>query len=247
MRGRCEEGGAAAFFDIDGTLVRGHMILDFPDYLFEAGLFDAAQHERVRKMREEHSAGRLPYRRVAEALPGVYALGVRGRGVDAVRVKAEEFVQGRMGRVFSFSAPLVSLMAGRGWPGIALSGSPLETVLPMARALGMEAAFGTELEAVNGVYTGRVLRNMILGEGKRPVYEQIIELEGLDEGICFGFGDTEEDLSFLERVGHPVALNPGPGLRAGALERGWPIFMDGDDVVNGVRVLVEGVEVGRRG
>ncbi|MEM4728469.1 MAG: HAD-IB family hydrolase [Thermoplasmata archaeon] len=240
-------GRAAAFFDLDGTLIRGHMILDFPDHLLSAGLFDPEIHRKIREMREDHRTGKLLYRKVAEALPSLYAEGLRGRRVSDVKLVAESFVAERMKEVYDYSMPLVALMADSGRPGVALSGSPVETVLPMARRLGMEAAFGTELEVGGGRYTGRVLRNMILGETKRPVYEQIVELDGIDEANSFGFGDTEEDISFLERVGWPVALNPAPGLRATALRNGWTILAHGEEVVARVGELLKRVEEGREG
>jgi phosphoserine phosphatase len=38
------------------------------------------------------------------------------------------------------------------------------------------------------------------------------------------YSDSLNDLPLLERVSHPVAVDPDPTLRAHALSRGWPIL-----------------------
>jgi HAD superfamily hydrolase (TIGR01490 family) len=227
-----------AFFDLDGTLSRGHMIFDFPTHLLAAGLFSRPKHDAITRVRTSFSAGKLTYRMVAEDLPLLYAQGVKGQQASNISLEAEKFVENRMGNVFSYARPLVLLMREHGRPGIALSGSPIETVKGLARRLGMEAAFGTELEVTNGLFTGKILHNFILLETKKAFFEELVQKLKLDTSWCFGFGDTEQDLSFLERVGHPVALNAGGELRAQALKHGWPLFGEAQDVVGEVQKLL---------
>lgn len=226
-----------AFFDLDGTMAEGHMIFDFPAHLLAAGLFAKAAHTRVVKMQNRFRKKQLTYRDVAEELPRLYAEGVKGQGARVIALEAEKLVENRMGNVFAYARPLVLLMRKSGRPGIAISGSPVETVRALARRLGMEAALGTELEVECGLFTGKVLHNFILKETKRACFLELVEKLGLDTSACFGFGDTEQDESFLSGVGHPVALNPTAELRTIALRNGWDIFDNAQDVVAKVRKL----------
>jgi HAD superfamily hydrolase (TIGR01490 family) len=226
-----------AFFDLDGTMVRGHMIFDFPAHLRCAGLFQSVQYEAVLRMRTAFSSGKLTYRDVAEELPRLYAEGVKGQKTAAVALEAEKFVENRMGGVFPYARPLVMLMREHGRPGLAISGSPIETVRALSRRLGMEAALGTRLKTRNGVYTGKVAQNFIIGETKRAAFRQLVQKLRLDTSACFGFGDTEQDESFLSLVGHPVCLNPSAGLRAIALKKSWPMFSRAQDVAAKVKRL----------
>ena len=226
-----------AFFDLDGTMARGHMIFDFPAHLLAAGLFTPATHARIVRMQDGFRKKRLSYRDVAEELPRLYALGIKGQKTLTIQLEAEKFVENRMGKVHSYARPLVMLMREFGRPGLALSGSPVETVNALSRRLGMEAALGTVLETRAGLFTGKVLRNLILKETKRACFRELIKKLQLDARACFGFGDTEQDESFLSGVGHPVALNPVPNLRAMALKKGWDVFVDTQDVVLEVRKL----------
>lgn len=228
---------SVAFFDLDGTMVKGHMIFDFPDHLVRAGLFDSQKYKEIVQQRKDFRAKKITYRNVAERLPTLYAEGVRGQKTTAMMLEAEKFVECRMGNVFCYAKGLVMLMKEHGRPSIAVSGSPRDTVGALARRLGMEAGLGTELEAEAGRFTGRVGSNFILEETKRACFRELVEELGLDASACFGFGDTEQDLSFLSGVGHPVALNPSAELRTMALRKGWNIFERSQDVVEGVRKL----------
>ena len=231
------KGPSAAFFDLDGTMASGHMIFDFPAHLFDACLFGRKQLDDIRRMSEEFGSRQVTYRQVAEALPRLYASGVAGQQEAVVALEAERFVEKRMGNVFHYAKGLVRLMAETGRPGIAISGSPVETVRALARRLGIDAAVGTELVVKDGRFTGEVLHNFILLETKGAFFVKVMERLALDASECFGFGDTEQDVSFLGGVGHPVALNPSAQLRSIALSKGWHIFDSARDVVAEVRKL----------
>jgi len=235
-RARCRA-PSVAFFDLDGTMARGHMIFDFPAHLLAAGLFTPTAHARILEMQDGFRKKRLTYRDVAEELPRLYAEGVKGQGAMVIALEAEKFVENRMGNVFAYAKPLVMLMREFGRPGLAMSGSPIETVGALSRRLGMEAALGTVLETRAGRFTGQVVQNFILKETKRASFRELVKELKLDASACFGFGDTEQDESFLSGVGHPVALNPVPNLRAISLKKGWDVFENTQDVVAKVREL----------
>jgi len=226
-----------AFFDLDGTMARGHMIFDFPAHLLAAGLFPQPVHASILRMQDDFKNRRQTYRDVAEELPRLYAEGVKGQKAATVSLEAEKFVENRMGNVFAYARPLVLLMREYGRPGLAISGSPVETVKALGRRLGMEAAIGTELETKDGLFTGRIVHNFIVKETKRAAFRELVKKLHLDTPACFGFGDTEQDESFLSGVGHPVALNPSAELRTIALKKGWDVFEHTQDVVAKVRKL----------
>jgi HAD superfamily hydrolase (TIGR01490 family) len=231
-------GKAAAFFDIDGTLARGHMIFDFPSHLLSAGLFGKMEHEAITLLHRDFQEKSLSYRQVAERLPALYAEGVRGQKEEAVSLEAEKFVEWRMDHVLPYAKGLVRLMRESARPAVAISGSPQDTVRALARRLGMDAAVGTRLGLRSGRFTGKVLQNLILQETKEAFFGMLTKKLGLDNSSCFGFGDTEQDVSYLGGVGHPVALNPSAQLKTIALRKGWHIFYNTQDVVAEVQKLL---------
>jgi putative phosphoserine phosphatase / 1-acylglycerol-3-phosphate O-acyltransferase len=69
---------------------------------------------------------------------------------------------------------------------------------PTARALGVEHVLCTELE--------------VAGE------------HGIDLAASSGYANGDEDLAFLQAVGHPTAVNPKPELARHAAQAGWPVL-----------------------
>ena len=98
---------------------------------------------------------------------------------------------------------------------------------PIAREFGVPHLVATEPERLNGRFTGRVAGEPCFRAGK------IRRVEGwlASEGRALGgfarstfYSDSHNDLPLLERVTHPVAVDPDPRLAAEAKRRGWPVI-----------------------
>jgi HAD superfamily hydrolase (TIGR01490 family) len=214
----------AAFFDVDGTLVKGYMILAFPDFLTKKGFFDRKANDRIQSLRRLYSSGKIRYRVLSVKIPGLFAAGIEGQTQSEIEDLATEFTETYSKNIFPYSRKLVSLMNSHGFFTVAVSGSPIEVLKTLE--MGFRETQGTEMEVVNGIYTGRVMRNLIISEGKKRVIASIIDRHAFDLRHSFAFGDTEQDLVMLRLVGNPVTLNPNPLLREEALEKGWRIPRD---------------------
>jgi phosphoserine phosphatase len=81
----------------------------------------------------------------------------------------------------------------------------------------------TRLEAQDGRLTGRVVPPVCVGTGKIVWAERFAAEHDVDLSASFFYTDSISDLPLLERVGHPVAVNPDPRLRRLAAARGWPV------------------------
>ena len=210
----------AAFFDIDGTLMRGLLIVDLPTYLARRGLFNERLSQKILELAESYRRGQVSYRHISTRIPYLYAQGIRGQSRSEVCGHADRFIHRPPRRLFSYSRRLVGLMAERGFLTVAVSGSPIEVVSPL-RELGFREVFGTEMETRGGRYTGRVVRNLILAEEKKKLVASLIARHHVDISRSWAFGDTEQDLPMWRTVGNPVVLNPSPRLRAYAIRNGW--------------------------
>jgi HAD superfamily hydrolase (TIGR01490 family) len=214
---------AAAFFDLDRTLLRRSSALALAGSFRERGLISrwqmlraagwqllfvarGASHEAVRRGAEDGLrvlAGYTPdelRELVAEAMepvlrPLVYA--------EPLRLVEEHHERGE--RVYIVSAALQ------------------EIVDAIAEDLGFDGALGTICEVRDGRYTGRALR-ALHAEAKAEALREVAEDEGFDLAECTAYSDSHTDLPFLEAVGHPVAVNPDRALRKIADERSWPML-----------------------
>ena len=215
---------AAAFFDVDNTLMRGASI-----YHFARGL-------AARKMFGPRDMAAMVWGQLAFRLRGAE----NSDHIDAARQAALAFVTGhrvedivRLGeeiyddtmadRIWAEARQLVQQHLDAGQRVWLVTATPVELANILARRLGLTGALGTVAESVDGVYTGRLVGGLLHGEAKAAAIQALAEREGLDLARSSAYSDSANDLPMLSLVGHPSAVNPDPELRAAARERGWPM------------------------
>jgi len=112
----------------------------------------------------------------------------------------------------------------------------------VARELGITDVLCTELEMVDGVATGRLAGRTLWGEGKEAAIRDFARRHRLRLANAYGYANGDEDVPFLQSVGHPCAVNPQPGLAQAAAANGWPVleFQSGNGRLDPVPALRTG-------
>jgi HAD superfamily hydrolase (TIGR01490 family) len=213
---------AAAFFDLDRTLIKRSSVLAL------AGTF------RRRGLISRLDLVKSAFWQVLFVLRGASAERVRSAAEDGMKILngfSVEEMQHLVGdametvlRPLVYEEPLrlVERHRARGERVYIVSASLQEIVQHIADDLGFDGAIGSTCEVVDGVYTGRTLR-AAHGVGKANALRELAAAEGLDLAASTAYSDSYSDVPFLEAVGHPVAANPDRKLRRIAAERGWPV------------------------
>jgi HAD superfamily hydrolase (TIGR01490 family) len=214
---------AAAFFDLDRTLLRRSSALALAGSFRERGLISRAQLLQAAAWQllfVARGASHEAVRRAAE--DGLRLLD--GYPVDELRNVAAEAMEPVL-RPLVFAEPLrlVEQHRERGERVFVVSATLQEIVEAIAEDLGFDGGLGTVCEVRDGRYTGRALR-ALHAEGKADAVRALAVSEGLDLSACTAYSDSHTDLAFLESVGHPVAVNPDRALRRIAADRGWPVL-----------------------
>lgn len=100
-------------------------------------------------------------------------------------------------------------------------------IAPIARAFGFQHVIGIDLEIRHGRYTGRIVGVPSFQAGKIIRVQEWLSQMDMDfdsfEQVWF-YSDSRNDLPLLEKVSHPVCVNPDPVLRETAMARQWPII-----------------------
>jgi HAD superfamily hydrolase (TIGR01490 family) len=215
---------AAAFFDVDNTLMRGASIYYFARGLAARRLFGPA--DLVRLM-----WGQLSFR-----LRGTE----NSEHIDAAKQAALAFVAGyRVADIAQLGEEIYDdTMADRIWEGAReltqrhlqagqrvwlVTATPVELASILARRLGLTGALGTVAESADGVYTGKLVGGLLHGEAKAAAVVALAKREGLDLSRSSAYSDSFNDMPMLELVGHPNAVNPDVQLLAEARRRSWPV------------------------
>jgi len=214
---------AAAFFDLDRTLLRRSSALALAGSLRERGLISRRQLLRAAAWQllfVARGTSHETLRRGAE--DGLRLLaGHRPEEMRELVAAAMEPVLRPL--VYAEPLRLVEQHRERGESVYVVSATLQEIVDAIAEDLGFDSAFGTISEVRDGRYTGRAVR-ALHAEAKAEVLHEVAARDGLDLAECTAYSDSHTDLPFLEAVGNPVAVNPDRKLRRIAADRGWPVL-----------------------
>jgi HAD superfamily hydrolase (TIGR01490 family) len=216
--------GAAAFFDVDNTMMQGASIYHFARGLAARDFFtwrDLAQF--AWKQVTFRIKGVEDPAHMEEAKEAALAF-VAGHKVSEVVELGEEIYDDLMAdRIWSGTRALAQLHLDAGQRVWLVTAAPTELASLIARRLGLTGALGTVSENKDGVYTGRLVGEPLHGPAKAEAILALAEREGLDLTRCAAYSDSANDLPMLSLVGHPVAVNPDHELKSIARQNGWEI------------------------
>jgi HAD superfamily hydrolase (TIGR01490 family) len=214
---------AAAFFDLDRTLLRRSSALALAGSFRERGMISRWQLAKAafwQLLFVARGASHEAVRRGAE--DGLIVL--RGWTPEDMRSLVADALEPVL-RPLVYAEPLrlVQQHRERGEPVYIVSATLQEIVTAIADDLGFDGALGTQCEVVDGKYTGRA-RRALHAENKAASVRELAAAEGFDLAASTAYSDSHTDLPFLEAVGHPVAVNPDRALRRIAAARDWPVL-----------------------
>ena len=215
---------AAAFFDLDRTLMAGSSGMHFARAAYRAGMVSRAllarwglEHVRfrLRGSTDERTAQVLS--QVKELLDGVPEREIARMGPD--------LLAGVLPRIYP---PMLEEVhahqdAGRATFIVSAAGNGLVEML--ARVLDMDGGIGTRYEVgPDGVLTGKIVEPFVYGEGKVEAMRSFAAQHEIDLELSWAYSDSVSDLPMLRVVGRPVAVNPDPELARIAGAEGWQVM-----------------------
>ncbi|GAB6985209.1 HAD family hydrolase [Nocardioides pyridinolyticus] len=215
---------AAAFFDVDNTVMQGASIFHLARGLHRRNFFTTREILGAAwKQAYFRVVGVEDPDHVADARAS--ALGfIAGHTVAELQELGEEIFEEAMAdRIWPGTRALAQMHLDEGQRVWLVTAAPIEIASIIARRLGLTGALGTVAEHVDGVYTGRLVGEMLHGPAKGEAVRALAEREGLDLRRCSAYSDSYNDLPMLSMVGDPCAINPDAKLRSHAREQGWRI------------------------
>ncbi len=214
---------AAAFFDLDRTLIAGASIFPLAVEAWRAGMITNAD---IAKMAAEAFAFLVAGdtgKGKSDQLRTEILARVAGVEVEKLTEVGRELLPKLANRVRPESKNLIERHRKAERDTWIVSASPQEIVEPLAAALGMTGAIGTQGKIVDGRYTEELARPFVYGEGKADAIRSVADERGYSLADCYAYTDSISDLPMMDLVGHPIAVNPDGDLAELARERGWAV------------------------
>lgn len=213
---------AAAFFDLDRTLMTGASAYYFGKAAYREGMLplprllaDGAKAASFKLFGASDEQ--------SEALRDRILASVAGRPADDIRRLAPTVLEEILPRIRPEAQALLDMHEQAERDVYIISASPVEIVEELARALDITGGLGTTSEIVDGVYTGRLAAPFCYGEGKAEIIRKLAAEHDYDLTDCYAYSDSASDLPMMQIVGNPIAVNPDRPMMAVAHRRGWPV------------------------
>jgi len=215
--------GRLVLFDLDNTLLAGDSDFEWAQFLIEQGVLDRELYEaRNQQFYDQYKAGTLDIREFLDFQlkplsrhPRAQLDAWHGQFMDR---KIRPLIRGK-------ARALVE--AHRADLSVVITATNSFVTAPIAREFGIPNLIATEPEQQDGSFTGGVSGIPCFREGKVARLEAWLagnsaKLASFAES--WFYSDSLNDLPLLERVTHPVAVDPDPTLREHAGRKGWRII-----------------------
>ena len=213
---------AAAFFDLDKTVIAKSSTLAFGREFYRGGLVNrraVLKSTIAQFVYVSQGADADQLDRMRDSLKQLCV----GWSVEQVnQIVAETLEELISPLVYAEAVALFDEHHAAGRAVVIVSTSGEEVVRPIGAMLGVDRVVATRMQVEDGRYTGEIAF-YAYAEGKAEAMRALASEHGWDLADCYAYSDSITDLPMLEAVGHPTAVNPDRALRKAAERNDWTV------------------------
>jgi HAD superfamily hydrolase (TIGR01490 family) len=215
---------SAAFYDVDGTLIRINIVHAFAFYASrQPSLLSSAA-------RTLKTTASIPLFWAADKVSRkwfneLFYRSYEGAHEDRLTVLAEELFEDVIKpNIYPRAQALIDESRRAGCRQVIISGALDFTMRPLARYLGVDDFIANRLEFKDGFATGHLRKPFVAGATKAQIMRDYARARGVDLAESWAYTDSYSDYPMLAVVGHPTAVNPDLRLRSVARSYDWPVL-----------------------
>lgn len=214
-----------ALFDLDNTLLSGDSDFEWAQFLISKGVVDReVQEAKNIEFYEHYKAGTLDI----DAFLAFQLAPLTRHPREELDAWHQEYMRDHILPILGDQARAqVNQHLEAGDLTAIVTATNSFVTGPIARELGVHHLIATIPAWENGRFTGGPRGTPAFREGKIVRVEAWLESLGLwwgSFGESWFYSDSHNDLPLMQRVKHPVAVNPDDTLRTHAQENGWKIM-----------------------
>jgi HAD superfamily hydrolase (TIGR01490 family) len=219
-----KNGQAAAFYDLEGTLVSTNLVHTLAFYATrQQGIWQTAK-------ASVGTLAKLPFFGITDlysrnVFNEVFFRSYEGFSQDRLRYFSEVlFEEVLKPAIYPGTPELIAQGKKIGQRQIVLTGALDFTIDLLMKHLGIDDYVANRLEFVNGYATGRVLPPVMASATKAKWIREYAERENINLSESYAYSDSISDLPMLSIVGHPVAVCPDLRLKQTARQHDWAVL-----------------------
>jgi HAD superfamily hydrolase (TIGR01490 family) len=219
---------ALAIFDLDNTLLRGDSDYLWGMYLIDKGAVDQESHQRENeRFYQEYLAGQMD----------IMAF-LRFQLAPLAKIPMPELIKMRQEYLENYIEPIITQEARNlvekhrklGDTLLIITATNDFVTRPIADIFEINELIATNAEIQDHQYTGAVSGVPSYQEGKVQRLNDWLAKTGHNLKGSWFYSDSHNDLPLLQKVDHPVAVNPDSPLAEHAKLAGWQILTLADPV-----------------
>ncbi len=217
-------GQAAAFYDLEGTLVSTNLVHTLAFYAKrQQGLWQTAK-------KSVGTLAKLPFFGITDlysrnVFNEVFFKSYEGFSHDRLRYFSDElFDEVLKPAIYAGTPELVGAGKKIGQRQVVITGALDFTIDRLMTYIGIDDYKANHMEFVNGYSTGRIIPPVMASATKAQWIREYAERESINLSDSYAYSDSISDLPMLSIVGHPVAVNPDFRLKQTALQHDWAIL-----------------------
>ncbi len=215
---------SAAFYDVDGTLIRINIVHAFAFYVSRQPSLTAsaaASLQTVASIPVFWAADKISRKWFNELFYRRY----EGASQDRLLTLADElFEEVIRPNIYPRARDLIEESRRAGVRQVLISGALDFTLRPLAQYLGVDDLIANRLEFKNGYATGKLGKPFVGGAIKADIMRDYARAHDVDLANCWAYSDSFSDFPMLAVVGRPTAVNPDFRLRSAARSYDWPVL-----------------------
>ena len=241
MQPQAKYKNSAAFYDVDGTLIKINIVHTFAYYASRHASLATSAGNTIK------TALQIPMFWVADKLSRKYFNEIfyrsyEGQSEDRLTVLAEELFEDVVKpNIYPRAKDLIEESRRAGCRQVLLSGALDFTMRPLARYLGVDDLIANQLEFVDNYATGKLKKPFVAGATKAEIMRAYAKEHAIDLAESWAYSDSFSDYAMLAVVGHPTACNPDMRLRAMARSYDWPVLDLDEDSARSVARRPQGL------
>ena len=210
-------------FDLDGVIIKGQSQQLFLDYIFSKKLVGLFFYLKICFWFILYKLGMV--KRPQKVMNFAFSF-LDGKKVDDTdKITADFFNEKLKKFIFPEIVDIIREHRANGRKLLIVSNSADIIVKKVAAFLGIENYVCTQLEAINGKFTGKILGDIVYGKNKVKFAKEFIKKNNLSFNNSYSYADHISDLNLLLEISKPYAVNPDRGLLKEAKKRNWPILI----------------------